>query len=404
VTLVALFSGELSVSRLVLRAAPLALVALLATMPARYRLTRRVPPALVLFVLWAFLSYCWSADRFSSQRRLIDLGLTALLGWGLGAILGMEGLRRTTTKVFKVIVVINLLLIAALPEWASRPKVDDAPGWHALLGHKNALGMFAALAVATFWFERRAGGRRWLLAAVVLLVGSRSSTSLALLLVLAAAAMWNKAVGSSSTPTARAGRVGVSVLFVALGVGVFATQFDVITSLLGRGVTLSGRTEIWAASWRIGITQRPAHGFGLGGVWEAAVPPTSDIWKTLKFKAFHAHNGYLDILLQLGAVGLALFLAFVLPALARLSRQSAPAHRWGTCVIAALLLNGLAESSPLLGDGLLLLVLIASAVSQAPSATEVPPLGGPMAARMRQRELSTTSSERRGSRSPSWRP
>ena len=32
-------------------------------------------------------------------------------------------------------------------------------------------------------------------------------------------------------------------------------------------------------------------------------PPTSDIWDQLRFETFHAHNGYLDVVLQLGLVG-----------------------------------------------------------------------------------------------------
>ena len=60
------------------------------------------------------------------------------------------------------------------------------------------------------------------------------------------------------------------------------------------------------------IELRPWTGYGIGGVWrDQLAEPTRSILNGLGFRVFHAHNGFLEILLQLGAVGLLLFAVFL---------------------------------------------------------------------------------------------
>jgi exopolysaccharide production protein ExoQ len=69
------------------------------------------------------------------------------------------------------------------------------------------------------------------------------------------------------------------------------------TSSLGRDETLTGRTEVWAALVPV-VKRQPLFGAGFASFWTTQRREFYDIP--------HAHNGYLDTLLELGSVGLAL--------------------------------------------------------------------------------------------------
>lgn len=94
--------------------------------------------------------------------------------------------------------------------------------------------------------------------------------------------------------------VGIS-LPLAGGTGILSGVLD----FLSRDTTFTGRTEIWAGilptAWSHSIL-----GVGYGSYW--IDPP-------LRFplnKLTHAHNGYLNIFIEMGCLGLALLVGFLL--------------------------------------------------------------------------------------------
>ena len=154
------------------------------------------------------------------------------------------------------------------------------------------------------------------------------------------------------------------VLSVALLVGVAASASTNTTALLevaGKDPGLTGRTDIWQAVLGA-VQQRPLTGHGLGAFLNGQDPTavTRALWRQIGFEAAHAHNGALDVLGQLGLVGLVLHLAALATtaraAAARLQADPAVAALALT-VLAAQLLMSVSEVV-LLGPWLLVLVLI----------------------------------------------
>jgi exopolysaccharide production protein ExoQ len=77
---------------------------------------------------------------------------------------------------------------------------------------------------------------------------------------------------------------------------------------MGKNSTLSGRTEIWAMVWDK-FLKRPWVGYGYSAFWMGKDGKQSaGIWEALHWSVPHSHNGFLDVLVQVGAVGLVLFL------------------------------------------------------------------------------------------------
>jgi exopolysaccharide production protein ExoQ len=92
--------------------------------------------------------------------------------------------------------------------------------------------------------------------------------------------------------------------------------------LLGRAEesdTLSGRAFIWPAVGYF-IARRPWLGYGYESFWN--VTHVETISEELGWGLREAHNGYLDVLLSLGAVGLICGLAVMLAGLAAAARGS----------------------------------------------------------------------------------
>jgi O-antigen ligase len=92
---------------------------------------------------------------------------------------------------------------------------------------------------------------------------------------------------------------------------------DKLLHLLGKSSDLSGRTTIWAVSL-LSIAKRPLLGYGFHGFWrENAEALTARAFIPNHWDAPHAHNGYIETLLELGIVGLVIVMGGFLLLLAR---------------------------------------------------------------------------------------
>jgi O-antigen ligase len=92
--------------------------------------------------------------------------------------------------------------------------------------------------------------------------------------------------------------VGYAVVAVAMNM-LGTSLISVVAPVLGRDATLTNRTDvIWDVLLPI-AWQHPVLGLGYGSFWIKPVP-------NLTYAANEAHNGYLDVFLEQGVVGLIL--------------------------------------------------------------------------------------------------
>jgi O-antigen ligase len=89
--------------------------------------------------------------------------------------------------------------------------------------------------------------------------------------------------------------------------------------LIGKSSDLSGRTEIWefAASM---VERRPWLGYGYKVFWLGSDAPAAAFWKASSNFVPHAHNGFLELALDLGLIGLSLSLAAVIGLAVKIGR------------------------------------------------------------------------------------
>ena len=98
------------------------------------------------------------------------------------------------------------------------------------------------------------------------------------------------------------------IIFILGAAGISYVVFSDIVSLIGRDVTLTGRTELWGYLLEENIN--PLLGTGFESFWLG--PRIEDIWNLYWWHPNQAHNGFLETYLNLGLIGVALLFGILM--------------------------------------------------------------------------------------------
>ena len=263
-------------------------------------------PALTSLYGFAILSFLWTEDRTTTVRGCAYLGVYLISAVYLA-------LRFHNTEIIDFLgnTIAMLALASVAGQFLLAPTSDIAPGWTGVFPQKNDLGGAMAIGVAALLVSRK----RWTAVRVIslglcaaMLVLSQSFTS-----ILAAACVAAVMIYLRFTSHLRALFViivsGVSAL-LAIALSDLSTAF---TSTTGKDMTFTGRTLIWDLVIKK-IAERPLLGYGYGAFWSTQ---SDTINQFSTWKPGQAHNGYLEICLNLGLTGFLLILALVIDGLRR---------------------------------------------------------------------------------------
>jgi exopolysaccharide production protein ExoQ len=337
----------------------------------RLRLPVRVPVSLLAFVALAAGSVLWSVAAEVTLRRTFGLVGTVLVGLLLAHRLAPVEILDAVRRAMLIVAVASLLLWAVGDPRVIDPVHDSLRG---VVATKNTLGRvmgLGLLAAATSAFIDRGRTRRALLSAapMVLALALTDSAGGALIAVMILVLML-----IASLWAAPSGRVFLGgAAFLALG-GIAlvlpTTTADDVVALLGRDLTITGRTEIWQLSFDA-LAQRPFLGFGYGAFWhEDGAIEAARIAALLYWPVPNAHNGLLDVALDLGVVGAVVALVVVTVLLAagvrdlRAGRRQAGVLRMAIGLL--VVVSNLVESSFLQENAFLTVVFVAALAARQP--------------------------------------
>ena len=127
----------------------------------------------------------------------------------------------------------------------------------------------------------------------------------------------------------------------------------ITTSALSRREDLTGRTDIWRTLLEV-ASKSPLLGVGYGGFW--GLNPVGN-----QLEVGQGHNGFLDVYLELGGVGIVLLAAFFLSVCTKIQREFRYGTSWGVfgiCFLLVTLIYNLSETAFFdlyLGTGLVML-------------------------------------------------
>jgi exopolysaccharide production protein ExoQ len=312
----------------------------------------------VALVLLALVSCFWAAmPALVFRRSVAALGAT-LVGFAFAIRLLLEDQLRLMSWVFRIIAALSLACIVLLPRYGISDSLDGAGQWQGVFGHKNGLGSFMALSILVEWY--RPAGNRFsrvlkLLALFLSSILLFFSGSLTPLVALGAALLLTQGY-KFSTQNLHVPLYAFAlalILTIVFGATLLFSDSERITSALGRSSDLTGRAEIWSLVVPH-ILERPVYGYGFSGFWNGASPESAQIDRVMGTMIMYSHNGYLEILLNLGVLGFILALICFATGLQRAVFRSKLGHSrldlWPFALLTYVLFHNMGECTILAQD------------------------------------------------------
>lgn len=317
-----------------------------------------VPWPLLLALGYCWISIGWAIEPAVGVRRLV---LTTLVLWAVFALVRRLGAERSILIV-RIVVVVTL----AANFWVSLTdpvtgvhqaklngfESDLVGAWRGIMIQKNYAGLTSAMAILLFIFDAAkihlAIRAAVVVAGVAFLYLSDSETSqimcaVALLIGGAFNFLSQKKGRAQLAPPATAWALLVipALLFVSMAFD-SAPYLEMLSDPGG----FTGRTQIWTALIRF-YADYPLFGAGYGSFWDLG--PTGPIFQYAKgwvTRISQGHNGYLDLLVQIGLPGtlVVLFATLVWPAQRLLRGGDHPARALAAAMFVFCLGHNLTES------------------------------------------------------------
>lgn len=279
---------------------------------------------LVAFLSFALLSICWSDFPFVAFKRWVrDLGNYVVILVALSDPRPLEAVRTLVRRTCYLLVPLSVVLVKYYP--AIGRQYDPWTGMSMYSGatsSKNMLGILCLVSGLLFFWDtitRWADRKKWrtkriivvniaLLAMTLWLLNLSNSATSRLCLVLGCLVI------TAAHSRASQGHLGLlkalipSFFFIYV---VLAFGFDInahIAGAVGRDPTLTHRTEIWGLL--LSMHTNSLLGTGYESFWLG--PRLNWIWKTFAPGLNEAHNGYLEVYLNLGLIGLLLLVGVLI--------------------------------------------------------------------------------------------
>lgn len=364
-----------------------------------------LPYPLTAFLFLATLSVAWSFYPGATLLGLLATWLTAIGGLAIAVTLDWAALLRALGWALRIVLggsllfefIVSVFVRAPLLPFFASPGVDysqyeklpallywsrnllfEGDKIQGLVGNSSLLGFIALLGLIVFGVQfaartvGRASGLIWFGIAALVVYLTRSATITIAIVALAVLVLAVLVVRRASSVRARRlTYAGLAAVVVAGVIGSILLRSQVLLAL-GKTDTLTHRTDIWAAVINL-AQERPVFGWGWVSYWVPWVAPFDTLAFNSGVRQLHAHNAWLDIWLQLGIVGLVVFGALVLSTLVRSwllatdrpivgvgrTRDYTATTLLPLLVIAALVIQSLAESRLIVEYGILLLVVMA---------------------------------------------
>ncbi|MDL5486605.1 O-antigen ligase family protein [Microbacterium wangruii] len=368
---------------------------------------RRLPWFALGYVAFAALSLLWTAWPETTALTLALLAVTTFQALFVGAILTWPELVRALSTAFKWVVFLSLafelwvsLFVGGpvLPRFVipltpapdpivywSRDNLFDGGRIQGIFGSANPLAYAALFAIIVFAvrYAARVPHRAllwgWIAAAAFLFLRADSATAYLAALMVVVVLITVLIMRTTRRPGER---TRYYIVYAAVALGGLAAAWllrDVVFGLLGRTADLTGREGIWQSVLER-AAERPVAGWGFASPW-LPWDPAFDGWIIDHgVSVLQAHNMWIDVFMQLGVIGVVLlattYLAFIWRSWffavdrprwdLRADRPYSPLTLLPTLTGAVLLVQGLAESGPLVLWGWMAVVLFAFKVKQAP--------------------------------------
>lgn len=314
--------------------------------------------------LLAVTSVFWSQFPSITARRSVEFVLAGFFGLYFAV---RFPLRRQLSIIWMIMIALAIgtaIMVICFPRLGLEASAGHQGDWQGVFTQKNACGRMMVLATAALLSDWRWTFARCTSLALFFFVLIMSGSRGAWLVEAAIFALYVVLrIADHFDSRSRVVLALTVVLAAVAGICAVVYYLPTLTALLGRDATLSGRTEIWKHVWHY-ILEKPLFGWGYAGFWRGIQGESFNVTAAVHFVVLHAHNGFLEIWLELGIVGLALFTLSYLRAWRKLwpILRSGDIHRvmWMVFVLALIGFYGLDENTLLIPLGLFWTLYVAT--------------------------------------------
>lgn len=291
-------------------------------------LLQNINPGLAAMMLLIPLSAAWSIDsgatllRYTTLLSLVMLCLAIpLAGWE------RRRLQQVVVPPMMAILVISLMLGAVSPDLVKEIGTDLSlnNAWHGITFQKNQFGVTSSIAAILCVHRWLAPEKHsfWTLAgigvALLCLALSRSSTSLMATMLVCTFMFLMLKISLVKQRFSTLVVVGIFSLILVYALAVqnlipgVGKLLAPVMHLTGKDMTFSARSIIWDVIKQHSAAA-PWLGTGYGAYWTEESPssPSYIFLSVMSFWPSSSHNGYLEIMNDLGRVGLVCLLAFLI--------------------------------------------------------------------------------------------
>ena len=306
---------------------------------------------LLCLVCVAVLSAFWSDAPSITLRRCIGLGGTTLFGLYLAVRYTLSEQLRLLASMLRIAIIFSLLFGMLLPDYGIATEIHEG-AWHGIFDTKNVLGRLMALSAIVFTLlvvdktKYRRVQWAFLIASLGLLILSTSRTSLILLsaffvfLFVYHSLNWHFYL--------RLFLYCILIAAVIIALICVANISWVVPPPTEAEMTLTGRTDLWEAVW-VMIRKHPVLGYGYAAFWREIEGQSKYVWQMIGWQTPHSHNGLLDLCLDLGLVGVMMFLSGFFQAIRNFIHRKGSVNRveflWPLVYLTFFMASNLLESA-----------------------------------------------------------
>lgn len=257
------------------------------------------------------ISFLWSETPVLTLRSSLVVIVFTLVGIHFGRKFNLQQQERLIRINTILIILLSILFSLFIPSIGMANK-----GWRGVFPVANWLGSFAAFS-ASLWLFRSINIEKdrilslcmFLISSVTVIKANSSTGIIALftLSILVLSLSFLKKFNIYWSTVILLGYVCISIYSLTW----IQDNLDVVLGWVGKDATFNGRTSIWTQIFER-IHERPLLGYGYGGFWQPwrnEDNPANGIFLGRNVEISRSHNGLVELILDLGYVGLSLFLA-----------------------------------------------------------------------------------------------
>ncbi|WP_341531523.1 O-antigen ligase family protein (plasmid) [Nostoc sp. UHCC 0302] len=260
----------------------------------------------------AVISIFWSFAPATTLKDGVALVGSSIFGIYLATRYSIKQQLQLLAYMFSLAIFLSIIFGLLMPHYGIMSDLHTG-AWRGIYIHKNALGARMVTSTIVFLFLLIDNKKKYLLVgigfflglSIVLLLLSKSTASIVNLVLILIALLIFKIL--------RLRFILMIPVFICIAIAATSSSIwlmdnaDALLLSIGKNPTLTGRTAVWEFVWDM-IQKRPWLGYGYGGFWQGWDGESSYIWFSTGWNPTHPHNGLLALWLDLGLLGVLIYL------------------------------------------------------------------------------------------------